>query len=113
MQSKHLLKVIRENRSNVKAASSPNIPRRELKKLLSKLPVVQGYNNLNQEQRYQFRKLLRSFVKWYNFISQIIRMFSKDLHKEYLFCKYLEKLVPADVAIFPSIPKDLTPVIVK
>ena len=46
MQSKHLLKVIRENRSNVKAASSPNIPRRELKKLLSKLPVVQGYWNL-------------------------------------------------------------------
>ena len=60
------------------------------------LPVVQGYNALNQEQRYQFRKLLRSFVKWYNFITQIIRMFSKDLHREFLFCKYLERLVPAD-----------------
>ena len=59
-------------------------------------PVVDGYNGLNQEQRYQFRKLLRSFVKWYNFITQIIRMFSKDLHREYLFCKYLEKLVPQD-----------------
>ena len=67
-------------------------------------PVVDGYNNLNQERRYQFRKLLRSFVKWYNFISQIIRMFSKDLHREYLFCKYLEKLLPAD----PDTPIDLT-----
>lgn len=71
-------------------------PSKQAKITNALLPVVQGYNNLNQEQRYQFRKLLRSFVKWYNFISQIIRMFSKDLHKEYLFCKYLEKLVPAD-----------------
>ena len=71
-------------------------PSKQAKITNALLPVVQGYNNLNQEQRYQFRKLLRSFVKCYNFISQIIRMFSKELHREYLFCKYLERLVPAD-----------------
>ena len=42
-------------------------------------------------------------MKWYNYISQIVRMFDKDLHKEYLFCSYLSKLIPAE----PSTPWDL------
>lgn len=60
------------------------------------LPIAKEYNNLNQEQRYQFRRTIRSFVKWYNYISQITRMFDKDLHKEFMFCSYLEKLLPPD-----------------
>lgn len=67
------------------------------------LPVQQRYNGLNQEQRYQFRKTCRSFVKWYGYISQITRMFDKDLHNEYIFCSYLAKIIPPD----PSIPFDL------
>ena len=41
------------------------------------LPVQRKYNELNQEQRYQFRKMCRSFVKWYSYISQLARMFDK------------------------------------
>ncbi len=67
------------------------------------LPIQQRYNALNQEQRYQFRKTCRTFVKWYGYISQITRMFDKDLHQEYIFCSYLAKIVPPD----PSIPFDL------
>ena len=67
------------------------------------LPVQQRYNGLNQEQRYQFRKTCRTFVKWYGYISQITRMFDKDLHNEYIFCSYLAKIIPPD----PSIPFDL------
>ena len=67
------------------------------------LPVQQKYNDLNQEQRYQFRKTCRSFVKWYGYISQITRMFDKALHDEYVFCSYLAKIIPPD----PSIPFDL------
>ena len=67
------------------------------------LPVQQKYNSLNQEQRYQFRKTCRTFVKWYGYISQITRMFDKDLHNEYIFCSYLAKIIPPD----PSIPFDL------
>lgn len=59
-------------------------------------PVADKYNELNQEQRYQFRRETRAFVKWYNYISQITRMFDKDLHKEYILCSYLAKLLPAD-----------------
>ena len=67
------------------------------------LPVQQRYNALNQEQRYQFRKLCRTFVKWYGYITQIIRMFDKQMHNEYIFCSYLAKVVPAD----PSVPFEL------
>ena len=67
------------------------------------LPVQQKYNALNQEQRYQFRKTCRTFVKWYGYISQITRMFDEALHDEYIFCSYLAKIVPPD----PSIPFDL------
>lgn len=50
------------------------------------LPVAERYNNnLDQQQRYEFRRQIRSFVKWYNYITQIVRMFDKDLHKEYIF----------------------------
>lgn len=67
------------------------------------LPIQQKYNALNQEQRYQFRKLCRTFVKWYGYITQIIRMFDKQMHDEYIFCSYLAKVIPAD----PTTPFDL------
>ena len=61
------------------------------------LPIADRYNNkLDQQQRYEFRRQVRSFVKWYNYITQIVRMFDKDLHKEYVFCSYLAHLLPGD-----------------
>lgn len=61
------------------------------------LPIADRYNNeLDQQQRYEFRRQVRSFVKWYNYITQIVRMFDKDLHKEYIFCSYLVHLMPSD-----------------
>ncbi|MFA7018521.1 MAG: DEAD/DEAH box helicase family protein [Sphaerochaetaceae bacterium] len=61
-------------------------------------PIADRYNKLSQEQRYQFRREVRAFAKWYNYISQITRMFDKELHKEYVLCSYLGKLLPADPA---------------
>ncbi len=61
------------------------------------LPIANRYNNdLDQQQRYMFRRDVRSFVKWYNYITQIVRMFDKELHKEYIFCSYLAHLLPGD-----------------
>ena len=48
-------------------------------------------------------KLCRSFVKWYGYITQIVRMFDKQMHDEYIFCSYLAKVLPAD----PTMPFDL------
>ncbi len=66
-------------------------------------PVADRYNQKTQAERYQFRRLLRSLVKWYGYISQVVRMFDEELHKEDVFCSYLLKLLPPD----PVDPLDL------
>ncbi|SEH50605.1 type I restriction enzyme, R subunit [Ruminococcus flavefaciens] len=66
-------------------------------------PVADRYNLKNSEERYQFRRLVRNFIKWYGYITQVVRMFDKDMHKEYLFLRYLLHLLPAE----PADPCDL------
>ncbi len=56
-------------------------------------PIVDRYNAKNPEDRYQIRRNLRAFVRWYSFISQIVRMFDADMQKEYEFCSWLVELV--------------------
>lgn len=57
-------------------------------------PVISRYNDLNEDSKFEFKKAIRNFNKWYSYIIQITRMFDKDLHKEYSFTSYLEKLLP-------------------
>ena len=58
------------------------------------LPVRDRYNKLTPDSRYQFRRLCRNLRKWYGYISQVVRMFDADLHKEYVFVSYLFDLLP-------------------
>ena len=60
------------------------------------LPVSNRYNKKTQNERYQFRRQVRNLIKWYGYISQILRMFDKELQKEYVFCSYLLDLLPKD-----------------
>ena len=59
-------------------------------------PTADRYNKLSTDERYQFRRTIRNLIKWYGYVSQILRMFDKDLHKEYVFCSYLIRLLPAE-----------------
>lgn len=59
-------------------------------------PVADRYNKMNPEERYQFRRLCRSLVRWYSYLTQVVRMFDKELHQEYLFLSYLIGLLPAE-----------------
>ena len=59
-------------------------------------PVTDRYNNKNPEERYQFCRLVRNFIKWYGYITQVVRMFDADMHKEYNFLRYLLHLLPAE-----------------
>lgn len=56
-------------------------------------PVIDRYNELETEDRYEFRITIRSFNKWYSYIAQIIRLFDKDLQKEFAFTSYLSKML--------------------
>ncbi len=67
----------------------------DLGKMTSLLkPIVDRYTKLSDEDKFGFKKTIRNFNKWYSYIVQITRMFDKDLHKEYVFAAYLEKLLP-------------------
>ena len=59
-------------------------------------PVAERYNLMKPDDRYQFRRLCRSLIKWYGYISQVARMFDADLHREYIFLSYLISLLPQD-----------------
>lgn len=56
-------------------------------------PAVSRYNELDDDSRYQVRRKVRSFCKWYTYITQIVRMFDRDLHKEYVYLSYLRHLL--------------------
>jgi type I restriction enzyme R subunit len=57
-------------------------------------PITNRYSQLSEEKRFVFKKTVHNFNNWYSYIIQIARMFDKDLHKEYIFTAYLEKLLP-------------------
>ena len=59
-------------------------------------PVADRYNSKQSDDKYQFRRLVRSFIKWYGYVAQVCRMFDADLQKEYVFCSYLLRLLPKE-----------------
>jgi len=59
-------------------------------------PVADRYNLKNPEERYQFRRRCRTLIRYYSYLTQIVRMFDKDMHKEYLFLYYLLGLLPIE-----------------
>ena len=66
-------------------------------------PIADRYEKLSPDERYNFRRQVRSYIKWYGYISQVCRMFDGEMQKEYVFCSYLVRLLPAD----PKQPIDL------
>lgn len=56
-------------------------------------PVVDRYNEREENERYLIRRDVRSLVRWYGYASQVTSMFDRELHKEYTFCSYLQKLL--------------------
>lgn len=69
----------------------------DLGKMTSLLkPIIHRYTELKDDKRFEFKKTVRNFNKWYSYIIQIARMFDKDLQKEYVFTAYLDKLLPKE-----------------
>jgi type I restriction enzyme R subunit len=59
-------------------------------------PVADRYNKMQADERYNFRRQVRSYIKWYGYISQVCRMFDAEMQKEYVFCSYLLRLLPLE-----------------
>ena len=82
--------------------------------LASKLgPAVNRYQEKSRDDRYQIRRTMRNFCKWYSYVSQVVRMFDKDLHKEYVYCSFLVGLLPGEGEPEVNIEKMLSLVMYK
>lgn len=57
-------------------------------------PVLDDFNQLEEDDRFKVRSLVRSFIRFYAYMAQIARTFDKDLFKTYIFCEFLFKLLP-------------------
>lgn len=67
---------------------------KDLGKIASMLePAVEKYSKLEEVERFDFRRNVRNLVKWYNYISQISRLFNEQLHKEVLYANALSKFL--------------------
>ncbi|MCF0122886.1 MAG: type I restriction endonuclease subunit R, partial [Ruminiclostridium sp.] len=77
--------------------------------LASKLkPAIGRYEEKTNDERYQIRRSMRNFCKWYRYVSQVVRMFDKDLHREYIYCSHLVGVLPTEVVEMDDIEKMLS-----
>ena len=56
--------------------------------------TVDLYNKLDIEDRESFKKQVISFNKFYSYITQITFLGDEELHKTYMYLRYVEKLLP-------------------
>jgi type I restriction enzyme R subunit len=59
-------------------------------------PIIERYNDMEESMQYEFRTLLRGFRDKYNYISQLVRLFDRELLEESIFINYLITLLPKD-----------------
>lgn len=57
-------------------------------------PTLDEYERLEEEKKFEFRSLIRAFVRFYAYMAQVVRTFDRDLFKTYIFCEYLFKVLP-------------------
>ena len=66
-------------------------------------PGKERFKGLPPEQRREFKTTLARFVRIYSFLTQVYRLFDRDLHKFYLYAKFLYTLLPGDDIINVSV----------
>lgn len=59
-------------------------------------PSIEKYNKLKQDEQKDFKSILQAFLRAYSFIVQVARMMDKDIQKKYIFCKYLNTVLPKE-----------------
>lgn len=66
-------------------------------------PAVTRYKNLEKERQDLFRSTLRHFNRMYAFITQVCRLFDKDLHKFSVYAKFLWQHLPREGRVIVDI----------
>ena len=57
-------------------------------------PVVERFNKLEEEKRFEARSKIKNFIRFYSYMAQIARTFDKSLYKAYVYADFLYRLLP-------------------
>lgn len=57
-------------------------------------PVMDRFEELEEEKRFEIRSKIKHFVRFYAYMGQIARTFDKSLYKAYIFADYLYRVLP-------------------
>ena len=60
-------------------------------------PAVDRYVVLEHERQETFKSTLARFLRIYSYITQVCRLFDKDIHKFSVYAKLLYKMLPRDI----------------
>ncbi len=67
----------------------------DLGKLSSAIkPALERYMQLDEEQHFKARFLVKNFNRFYAYMAQVVRTFDRDLYKSYIFSEFLYKFLP-------------------
>lgn len=66
-------------------------------------PAQDRFVALDHEKKDEFRGVLNNFVRMYNFVAQIVRLFDRDLQKFYVFASFLGKVLRNEKTTAPKL----------
>jgi len=70
-------------------------------------PVIERYNDLEENERYAVRDFIRKFNKAYSYVTQLVRLHDEDLFREFLYTSNLIKLLPRDERVFIDVDEKI------
>lgn len=59
-------------------------------------PARTKYMDMDKEDKKEFKSVLQAFLRSYSFIVQVARMMDKDIQEKYIYCKYLNQVLPRE-----------------
>ncbi|OUP72998.1 restriction endonuclease subunit R [Erysipelatoclostridium sp. An173] len=66
-------------------------------------PIIERFNELEEDDRYTARDYIRKFNRAYSYITQLVRLHDEDLFDEFLYTSNLVRLLPSNEKIFIDI----------
>lgn len=57
-------------------------------------PARSKFMDMDKKDQKDFKSILQGFLRNYSFIAQVERMMDEDMQKNYIYCKYLNKVLP-------------------
>lgn len=66
-------------------------------------PAVDRFNALDEDRQDEFRDVISRFTRVYSFLSQVVTFTDVKLERDYIFCRYLERLIRRETITDPGL----------